>query len=211
MTECSCYFIEGPSYCDPHHIYRRDGIVLPSVTRILDELLPRTDSAPEDAIANAGLRGSWVDAALAQYLTTGNVDVPEAVPDEYKTCLELAVRWWEQNRARSKVQTQVRLFGDREAGTLDLLVDDFEILDLKSTYKIDVKRVTCQLGGYGDLLAYQQYANKYPDEWRDPPFTYGVLHVVKRLKNAQFKPIEAKEAFRSWRILRDYYRFREAA
>jgi hypothetical protein len=189
------------------HTYTRNGVALPSITRIIDYCIPRSDNAPEDAIETARLRGTWVDEHFAEYLMLGNVEADPRefdsikLYDEYTHCLELAVEWWNKNRYRSRVRTQVRLFGEREAGTADLIVDDHEIIDLKSTYVIDARKVSCQLGGYGDLYS----------EMNELPFpgglSFGILHVVKRLKNAQYRPIDRVVAHSDWRTIRNYWRF----
>jgi hypothetical protein len=193
------------------HVYTRNGVALPSITRIIDYCIPRSDNAPEDAIEIARLRGTWVDEHFAEYLMLGNVEADPRefdsikLYDEYTHCLELAVEWWNKNRYRSRVRTQVRLFGEREAGTADLIVDDHEIIDLKSTYVIDARKVSCQLGGYGDLVMEQAMLES--EVTGVVPYDLGILHVVKRLKNAQYRPISGITAHLDWRTIRNYWRF----
>lgn len=184
------------------HQYTRDGVVLHSVTKIIQECLPRTDSAPEEAIYQAGLRGTFVDLAVAEYLRTGEVTVPAGTDRSWVDCVSQAVEWFEKERKGAKIETQLRLFGEHEAGSLDFLVDDFEILDLKATYEINKKTMPIQTGAYGDLL----------EETRGLPhpagIKIGVLHVNKRFKKAQFRPFDYEQGYQNWRILKSYWRLR---
>lgn len=184
------------------HTYTRDGVILPSVTTIIGACWPRSDNAPQAMIDRAGVRGAWVDAALMKYLTMGTVEIPEGTSQEYVDCLGHAIDWWEAERGGAKVECQVRLYGQREAGTADLVVDDHEILDLKSTWDIS-KTVAAQLGGYSTL---REESGKFSD-------CLGVLHVRggKSPKKAAFIEIDYFEGCRQWKVIRDYWRLMHAA
>lgn len=177
------------------HTYTRDGVILSSVTTIIDACWPRSDNAPEAAIERARLRGTWVDAAFTKYLTEGVIEIPEGTPQEYADCLGQAVDWFDAEYGIARVQCQVRLFGQQEAGTADLIVESGPIIDLKSTWQIS-KTVAAQLGGYSTL----------GEESGIVSDSLGVLHVHRRLKKAKFVAIDFTEARRHWKIIRDYWR-----
>lgn len=188
---------------DPvEHKYYRGAVELPSITTILKSVWPRTDSAPEDAIEKARLRGEWVDKYFAQYLTEGYVDLA-GVPrtQEWEDCLGQAITFWDAERKGAKVETQNILYGEHEAGTADLIIDGCEIWDLKSTWEIS-KTVAAQLGGYGDLYT-------GTDPWRHPDDkmkSCGVLHVHRRYKKAQFRAFDYEDCWNQWRIVRSFWR-----
>lgn len=193
--------MEETRYDEAKHEYWRGSVQLPSVTGIITSVWPRSDGAPESAIENARLRGSWVDEQFMKYLAGEYLDFPTgSIPQEYADCLGQAVRWWEAERKGAKVECQVRLFGEHEAGTLDFIIEDSEIIDLKSTYEVS-KTVPAQLGGYGDL-----FDQNRPQECDTEPLTVGVLHVHRRLKQAKFTRINYLEALTHWNIVRGFYR-----
>ena len=192
--------MEALRYDEGKHQYFRGETPLVSVTQVIHSVWPRTDGAPVDAIERARLRGTWVDEKFMEYLTTDDgLVIPAGTPQEYADCLGQAVNWWEAERAGSSVECQVRLFGEREAGTADLIVNSREIIELKSTWEIS-KTVPAQLGGYGDLFDEQQTGGS------EHGMKCGVLHVHRRFKKAQFKAVDYPLALGQWRIVRDFYR-----
>jgi len=192
--------MDNCAYDAEKHEYRRNGVLLPSVTGIIHAVWPRTDGAPEDAIEKARLRGTFVDEKFMEYLTSGTVTIPAGTPQEYADCLGQAVNWWDAERKGAKVQCQVQLFGEREAGTADIVVSGHEIIDLKSTYDIS-KTVPAQLGGYGDLMD-----EATPLDADVEPRIVGVLHVHRRLKQAKFVRINYLDALTQWNICRSFFR-----
>ncbi len=191
IVEAVCTFDEAT------HTYRRGDKILPSVSTIIQAVWPRTDGAPEDMIEKARLRGTFVDEKFMEYLAAGSVTVPAGTPQEYADCLGQACDWWDSERRGAKVECQVRLFGEREAGTADFIINDCEIIDLKSTYEIS-KTVPAQLGGYGSLFEETKSDNRH--------LKFGVLHVHKRMKKAKFVETPYDSAISQWEIVRDFYR-----
>ncbi len=186
------------------HKYYRGSVELPSVTTILKAVWPRTDSAPEDKIEHARLRGEWVDGMLTRYLQGEYLEFPTgSAPQEFMDCLEQAIKWWDSNRKGASVECQKRLFGEFEACTPDLIVDGCEIIELKSTWEIS-KTVPAQLGGQGDLYSGEVNPDIMFIDYKIR--TCGVLHVHRRFKKAQFKAIDYAEAWRQWRVVRGFWR-----
>jgi hypothetical protein len=182
------------------HTYTRDGVRLPSITEVITACWPRTDGAPESAIEHARERGVWVDSAFTAYLTDGTVEIPTGTPQEFADCLGMAIDWWDAERGGASVECQVRLFGNKEAGSADLVVDGHSIIDLKATWEIS-KTVGAQLGGYSTL---REEMGQYSDH-------LAILHVHRRLKVAKFVDIHYEEACRQWRVIRDFWRLTRAA
>ena len=200
---CVCGAGTGKRFCDfeDHHAYWDGPDRLPSITHIIKTCLPRTDGAPEAAIEGARLRGVYVDNAIATYLTTGNVTIPETVDVSWRSAIGQAIEWFDTERRGCLVEPQVRLYGDYEAGTTDFIIDMEEIVDLKATYEVAMKTMAPQLGGYGDL-----YAGPGVCEIMPVKLKLGILHANKRFKKAQFHELEFLESWKRWRIIRDYWR-----
>jgi len=186
-------------YVPETHQYFRGNVELPSITTILKAVWPRDDQAPADKIEGARLRGEFVDKAFTEFLKTGEVTLPAGTRQDWSDCVGQCVDWWQAERAGAKVESQVVLFGEREAGTADLIVDGCEILELKSTWEISCT-VPAQLGGYGDL---REYSEGLP---HPGGIKCGVLHCHKRLKKASFKAIDYVTAWDQWRTVRNFYR-----
>ncbi len=182
------------------HTYWRGLVQLPSVTQIITSVWPRTDNAPADAIEQARLRGEWVDAHFTEYLMTGSTLAPAGTPEKWTDSLGVAIDWWERERKGAKVECQVQLFGYHEAGKADLIVNDCEILELKSTWEIS-KTVGAQLGGYSSLRS-----ESLPIEFAAVDYKLGVLHAHYRFKKAQFKPINYELAHQEWLTCRNFWR-----
>jgi len=194
----------GTRFCDfnDHHAYWRDGTRLDSVTQIIKHCFPRTDNAPEDAIEGARQRGTFVDSAVAEFLATGNVTIPGwAIDKKWDQSVDQAVNWFRKERPGALVETQTRLYGAREAGSTDFIIDREEIIDLKATYDVYPKTQGIQLGGYAEL--YGEHRGISSDLLG---LKLAVLHVNKRYKKAQYRPFEASEVVNQWRWTRDYWR-----
>lgn len=188
--------MEELRYDADKHQYFRGETPLVSVTGLIRSVWPRTDNAPENAIEKARLRGVWVDSKFEEYLTTGGVAVEADTLQEYDDCLGQAIDWWKAERGGAKVDCQVKLFGEREAGTADYVVEGHSIIDLKSTWEI-ARTHPAQLGGYSTLR--EEMGHGLTDH-------LGVLHVHRRFKKAQFKEFDWSESCRQWRVLRDCWR-----
>lgn len=188
------------TYDDSTHTYARDGQPLVSVTTILGAVLPRKDGAPEIAIERARLRGTAVDLAFSSWIDTGKAVIPAGTElyddqiDEVKHCVQLAIDWWRENRAGVQARAQVRLFGEREAGTADIVTDTetVEIIDLKGTYEISPTH-HIQVGAYVDLFDSPSFAKG------------GILHVNKRFKKAVYTPVDVGRAIYDWDTCRRFY------
>ncbi len=188
--------MEDCRYDAEKHEYWRGDRKLPSITQIIAEVWARRDGAPEDAIEKARLRGEFVDMQFMFWLAGNDLTIQAGIPQEWVDALGQAIDYWNTYRAGSKVQCQVRLFGQDEAGTCDLIIEGTEIVELKSTWEIS-KTVPAQLGGYGWLHDTE-------------PMTFGVLHCHKRLKKAKFMPVDSEIALHDWRTVRDFYRLTRA-
>jgi hypothetical protein len=186
---------------DPEtHVYKCGDTVLPSVSQIITSIWPRSDGAPADAIEGARLRGTFVDSMFMRWLGGQDIEIPAGTDQGWADSLGQAVDYWTAYRKGAKVRCQVQLFGEREAGTCDLIVEESEIIELKCTWEIS-KMVPAQLGGYSYLNFGPEFELGMENKYK-----VGVLHCHRRLKKAQFKTVDYLTAWSQWILCRSFYR-----
>lgn len=140
------------------HTYRRDGVFLDSVTRVIKAVWPvKPDYSAADPVVleNARLRGIETETLFYAYLRGEMTEYPEGTREDACELCDKLINWWESRPEcfHGDVETQV-IVGDAEiAGTLDLLIGGF-VWDLKCTsgieptYLIQVAAYS-ELGGFG--------------------------------------------------------------
>lgn len=136
MTYPSTRAAASPLTFDPEaHVYRIDGVVVPSVTQVLRQTgYIRLDGVSEATLEHARERGRRVHQAL-HFLFDDDLD-EDSVDDELRGYLESARRYL-STEVRQVLRVECRVHSTRYmfAGTLDLLalhadgalsVDDFK-------------------------------------------------------------------------------------
>lgn len=146
------------------HIYLVDGIIVPSITQILQARFKRKyDGVPRDVLDAASRRGVEIHKAIEIYAETGIIPPRNIAPEELYNFLFL-MRWYKFEIVGSEVP--VLLFVDDEpfaAGRLDLVIKEGDRIggaDIKSTATLDKEYLAYQLNLY--RLAYRQ---SYGVEW----------------------------------------------
>ena len=145
-------------YVDETHTYLYEGVILPSVTRILSvKFGNKYDKIPKAILELAARQGTAVHKAIEDYEVQGiESDCPEL--QNYKRLKE------EYGFECIDNEVPVVLFRNGEAvacGRLDLVLTDGEKVglgDVKRTYKLDEQYLAYQLNHY--RIAYQQCYGK---------------------------------------------------
>jgi len=142
------------------HVYSRNNIPYTSVTTLLKKynLSPNYNGIPQQVLANAASRGTYVHSVLEQYIKTG------AIID---TAILQPFIMYVTNRGidLSKAISEEMVYNDQYqiAGTIDFQYidgNDIFIADFKTTSQVHWESVTWQLSIYtylkynGDLLEY---------------------------------------------------------
>lgn len=146
------------------HTYTLDGKELPSVTHIIRYLaVDKANNADPNMALIARERGSAVHEATVMYDYSG--DIPDDFPAEYAPYLEAYVQFVRDYAPNWELIEHK--MGDEElgfAGTLDrfgTIDGECAILDIKTSYKVDMPSLSAQLAAYQQLL----YTDKGVDEY----------------------------------------------
>ena len=143
------------------HTYTLDGVELPSVTHIIRYLaVDKANNADPTAALIARERGSAVHEATMVYDYSG--EIPDDFPAEYAPYLEAYVQFVRDYKPQWTLIEHA--MGDDSdgmgyAGTLDrfgLIDGKFALLDIKTSYKVDIPSLSAQLAAYSKLLRKEQ-------------------------------------------------------
>ncbi len=141
------------SFDEIPHLYRLDGDVIPSVSKIMEPLSKaKYEGIPEKVLERAADRGSTVHNAIENWLKFGFVDIPS----EYRGYMDAFLDWWDKMKPEavgSEVRTYHKLM--RYAGTLDLLCNiggRLVLVDYKTTSKVSEMTCGVQLEAYAQAL-----------------------------------------------------------
>ena len=142
------------------HTYTLDGKELPSVTHIIRYLaVDKANNADPNMALMARERGSAVHEATVMYDYSG--EIPDDFPAEYAPYLEAYVQFVRDYKP-GWILTEYRMANETLgfAGTLDrfgVIDDKWCILDIKTSYKVDIPSLSAQLTAYHDLLLNEQF------------------------------------------------------
>jgi len=178
------------SYSDELHEYRVDGIVVPSVTQIVE--------------AVTGKDVSRVPPKILQAARERGIEIHKDI--ENGTLLTEEGQWIEKQIDRSKCQFEVQGFAEIDglvfAGTCDILSDaeteNAEIIDTKTVYARDVLYWTLQDNMYRKIFG----AQKLSVAWTPKSGNYERVTIAVL---SDEKMSELVSAYRSGRILDDSF------
>lgn len=142
------------------HIYMKNGIVLPSVTQIMQPLYEQVyGKADSGASDNGKSKGKEIHRAIDDYCEFGMIDISE----EYKPYLDNFIRYIDEHQyeiVASEVMLCHPVYG--YAGKIDIIVrnpkGEFVLIDNK-TGDLQTKLHAVQLQAYTDMWS----ANKMPE------------------------------------------------
>lgn len=142
------------------HTYTLGGVELPSVTRIIRYLaVDKANNADPNMALIARERGSIVHEATVVYDYSG--EIPDDFPAEYAPYLEAYVQFCRDYHPKWElIEHQMGNATLGFAGTLDrfgVIDDKLCILDIKTSYKVDIPSLSAQLAAYHDLLLNEQF------------------------------------------------------
>ena len=142
------------------HTYTLDGKELPSVTHIIRYLaVDKANNADPNMALMARERGSAVHEATVMYDYSG--EIPDDFPAEYAPYLEAYVQFARDYKpCWELIEHQMGNVTLGFAGTLDrfgFIDGKWCILDIKTSYKVDIPSLSAQLTAYHDLLLNEQF------------------------------------------------------
>lgn len=179
------------------HTYTLDGVELPSVTHIIRYLaVDKANNADPNMALMARERGSAVHEATVVYDYSG--EIPDDFPAEYAPYLEAYVQFV-RDYAPNWILTEYRMANEMLgfAGTLDRfgVIDGyFCILDIKTSYKVDMPSLSAQLAAYMSLL-YKEYSKEYPPAKWDAILEKGLnLYGLQLMRNGKYRLYKCDES-----------------
>ncbi len=146
--------MKGLTFESSTHTYRFDGLVLPSVTTIMQPLSEAEYGGISDTTLNkAAERGSAVHNAIENWIKYQIDDISPEYQGYYNGFKE----WWTKNNPQI-VGSEIRFYHllMKYAGTGDLLCyigDELNLIDYKTTYALKDMLCKVQLEAYSQILS----------------------------------------------------------
>lgn len=136
------------------HIYHIDGVVLPSVTQLIQALYGNIyERVDTQLLQRASEYGTLVHSEIERYLKYNDTN---CTTQEAKTFIEKVIPSFNIKYVMSEKRIALKLDNDFVAcGTLDLLAymnNTLYLVDFKTTSSIHIKEVTLQLNLYAKGL-----------------------------------------------------------
>lgn len=137
------------SFEEERHIYKLDGVEIPSVSTIMKPLSASLyDGVDDEVMRRAQERGTAVHNAIENYLKFGIVDIAE----EYQGYMDAFLSWYGENDVKP-LATESRVYHKtlRYAGTADMpaIVNGQVIcVDFKTSSSVNKMLTGIQLEGY---------------------------------------------------------------
>ena len=125
-------------------------------------------------------------------------EIPDDFPAEYAPYLEAYVQFV-RDYAPNWILTEYRMANEMLgfAGTLDRfgVIDGyFCILDIKTSYKVDMPSLSAQLAAYMSLL-YKEYSKEYPPAKWDAILEKGLnLYGLQLMRNGKYRLYKCDES-----------------
>ena len=156
MTPTTIKLPEMPelAFDDATHTYRLNGLVIPSVSTVMEPLKNELYKGIGDStLANAADKGTIVHNAIENWIKFGIEDVPP----EFQGHFDCFIHLWNKYNPQvvgSEIRTYHKLLA--YGGTIDLLAyieGKLTLIDFKSTYTVSDMTCGVQLEGYSQALA----------------------------------------------------------
>lgn len=149
---------EGLTFEEGPHIYRLDGLVIPSVSEIMEPIRAvHYAGINERTLENAAQKGTAVHNAIENWLKYEIEDISTEHYPFFKAFLD-----WFSFRKPEVIESEIRVFHKilRYGGTCDLLAligGRKTLIDYKTTYTVSEMSCGVQLEAYSQALASHGY------------------------------------------------------
>ena len=177
-------------FMEKDHVYKLNGIEIPSVTQVMEPLSTAHYSGINAAVLDkAAARGTAVHNAIENYLLFGIDDIP----GEFGGYYEAFKKWW-TDASPILVGTEHRVYHKvaRYAGTIDLVCEvggKLMLVDIKTSSQIIEMLTRVQ------LEAYQKAVNSH----QMPIEGKGILHLTRDGKYTLNAKYEASDT-EAWKV-----------
>lgn len=143
----------GLEFDEASHTYRLDGLIVPSVSAIMEPLSrAKYSGISERTLGRAADKGTAVHNCIENWIKFGIEDIPP----EHMGYFQAFKDWWNEFRP-VVVGSEIRVCHPlmRYGGTIDLvayIADELTLVDYKSTYVISDMTCGVQLEAYAQAL-----------------------------------------------------------
>lgn len=189
MNDCLTIDMPGLEFEETKHVYTLDGIIIPSVSTVMEPLnADKYAGISKATLDNAANKGTAVHDCIENWIKFGFMDIPP----EHQSYIDGFMEWWNKNTPKV-VGSEIRLYHKilGYGGTCDLLAyigDKLTLIDYKSTYVLSDMTCRIQLEAYAQALA--SHGIKVEQKM--------ILHLKKDGKSAQ-RDYPANDA-EAWRV-----------
>lgn len=147
------------------HEYTYNGVVLPSVTQLISEILPDKYANVNKRILNNKAMFGTEGHKIIEHLDVRDIEsakqqVREIKNKDLEICLREYLRLVKKYDIRPLIHEMKINYSYLYAGTLDMIANvyqEFSLIDVKFTSTLDYSYLSWQLGMYS--LAYENYTN----------------------------------------------------
>lgn len=145
---------EELTFDDAIHRYRLNGVMVPSVTQLMEPLsATEYGTVSERVLKQAAERGTSVHNSIKDFIRYGI----NTVNEDFAGYMDAFETWWDKAKPEA-IGTEVRIYHKimRYAGTLDLIAmidGKVTLVDYKTTSRVISKNCRVQLEGYSLALA----------------------------------------------------------
>lgn len=168
------------------HTYSIDGVVLPSVTQIISEIMPNKYANVNRRVLNEKAKFGTEGHKIIECL---NVSDLESAKNHVRTienksleiCLREYLRLVRKHNIKPYIHEVSVHYGYIYAGTLDMIANvnnELSLIDIKFTSALDKEYLSWQLGMYSLALKKYMYFDKYYCLWL-PKGDLGQLVEIK--------------------------------
>lgn len=186
-------FIEEP------HLYLKDGILIKSVTQILQLIFPDKYKGINKNTLNKKAKFGTLGHSIIEHLDVTNLDkankeVLKIENKDLQICIREYLRLVKEYEIVPKEQEQIVSYETLYCGTLDMtgyVLNQHSLLDIKFTAELDKEYLSWQLGMYA--LAKGIEYDKYYCIWLPKRKLGQLVEIVPKTKEEILKKLEELE------------------
>lgn len=178
------------TFDERRHIYKLNGMAIPSVTTVMQPLSDNVyGNINDDILRHAAARGTAVHEAIENFVKFGIEDIPP----EYKGYFNAFLKWYEEHKVKPN-GTEIRLYHKSlmYAGTADMAAEvdgEDTLVDFKTSASIQHMLCGVQLEAYS--RAWESHTNK--NEFKKKA-------IVHLRKDETYEMVDFKSDLECWRV-----------
>ena len=166
-------------FIEDTHTYLVDGVIVHSVTELVGwKMKDDFSRIPPSVLKRKAQYGTEVHDLIRAYengVTLKEISLMKGVDPNQKAAVKLYKKLKDLNKFKVKDMEQI-IYNDKLAGRYDILTKNGELIDIKTTYRLNEEHLKWQLGLYYYLMGVQK--------------KYGFVMWLPKQTDGLFKAIE---------------------